>query len=567
MPVIDNSSWSPLANSPRSPRRRYTTDEIDTAIKLAEADGNQEAVAELSRLRELEQSTADTMGFAKATTTEEKRQYNPLYGMSDAEVFARGGALAARNLGRGVTEVLPGIELPPRTEEQNRRDAALMQRPAGIAGNVLGNVAMTAPLAMIPGANTVAGATLIGAGLGALQPTGEEGLNRERMQNTAVGGAGGFLGGAMAKGLSRVLNPAGNAQAQQFVDDGVNLTPGSRLGGAANTLEQRMMSMPFVGDDIANARFANRVEFNKAVINRFLQPLGRQVDDAGYSGLNQAKQIISQKYDDIIDAIKTVKLDAPFVNQMKQLDDMAKSFPKAEYERVSSIFSDKLRNNVNSSNMSMSGENFKKIQSEIRRISSGLMSDADWDKRESGRLLSEMGKAVDNLFARQYPELSGEMAKANFAWAGYLRAVRAASSTAAEDGIFTPKQLTAAIRAMESNKANFGLGRGMMQQYAEDASKVIGNNIPDSGTAGRVAALMAAGYGPQALLGANPAVGLAALGGAKATSSAMYSDPGRRAIGAMLGGYRPEISRFLGDAAGAMAYPTGVMAGSYLTNQ
>jgi hypothetical protein len=50
-------------------------------------------------------------------------------------------------------------------------DAPLMRTRAGTAGNIIGNVAMLAPSAMIPGANTIVGAGTIGAVSGLLQPS------------------------------------------------------------------------------------------------------------------------------------------------------------------------------------------------------------------------------------------------------------------------------------------------------------------------------------------------------------------------------------------------------------
>jgi len=64
-----------------------------------------------------------------------------------------------------------------------------------MAGNLTGAVANTLPAAFIPGANTVAGATAIGAGLGFLQPSTS---TRETLINTGIGGAAG--GGSVLAG-------------------------------------------------------------------------------------------------------------------------------------------------------------------------------------------------------------------------------------------------------------------------------------------------------------------------------------------------------------------------------
>ena len=70
-------------------------------------------------------------------------------------------------------------------QEQRKRDAPLGKTAGGFMGNLSGNLMAMAPLALVPGANTTAGAGAIGAITGALQPTETTG---ERLTNMAVGG-------------------------------------------------------------------------------------------------------------------------------------------------------------------------------------------------------------------------------------------------------------------------------------------------------------------------------------------------------------------------------------------
>lgn len=85
------------------------------------------------------------------------------------------------------------------TAESRRLDAPLMETGAGKVGNLAGNVAMAAPTAFIPGANSVTGAGLVGAGLGMAQPAVS---GSERLLNTGLGGAlgsaGQWVGGKVA---------------------------------------------------------------------------------------------------------------------------------------------------------------------------------------------------------------------------------------------------------------------------------------------------------------------------------------------------------------------------------
>ena len=123
------------------------------------------------------------------------------YGKAGADIVRGTGKLV-----RDVGELVPGGEHVataiglPTTESlatAKAQDEPLMRSLAGHIGNVAGNVAAAVPTAFIPGANTVAGAGLIGAGYGAIQPA--EGW-AERGQNTALSAlvSGGITGAVRA---------------------------------------------------------------------------------------------------------------------------------------------------------------------------------------------------------------------------------------------------------------------------------------------------------------------------------------------------------------------------------
>lgn len=95
--------------------------------------------------------------------------------------------------GKKTSKIADFLGLPTQQDidETKKRDAALMDTKAGLAGNVAGTVATVLPTMLIPGAQTYTGASLIGAGTAALQPTASD---ESRLLNTAVGGAAGAAG-------------------------------------------------------------------------------------------------------------------------------------------------------------------------------------------------------------------------------------------------------------------------------------------------------------------------------------------------------------------------------------
>lgn len=110
--------------------------------------------------------------------------------------------------GKGMTSVARALGaspdflrrqgLPGTKEEADANDAPLMKRAGGKIGNVLGQAAIASPAMLIPGANTYAGAALIGGGTGAAFTEGDA-------ADRAKGAIGGALGGLAGKGLGDLI--------------------------------------------------------------------------------------------------------------------------------------------------------------------------------------------------------------------------------------------------------------------------------------------------------------------------------------------------------------------------
>jgi len=138
--------------------------------------------------------------FRRVPTEAEMREADPTNGMSTLDLARAGAGKAMSDLGTGVRSMLPaalGGTKPGEVDQMRREDAPLMATTAGRLGNVGGSIATALPAALIPGANTVAGAGAAGAVYGALQPAESLG---ERTGNALEGGltAGGITAGARA---------------------------------------------------------------------------------------------------------------------------------------------------------------------------------------------------------------------------------------------------------------------------------------------------------------------------------------------------------------------------------
>ena len=194
-------------------------EQIYQAIRNADAKGDSAAVRTLGAYLK----TMDTPKPAKVDTEALSTQYRQQMTdeMSGFEKFHAGAGKAFYDAGNGIKQLLdiPAVALEnalpksftdkaakffgtptaaasAKATQEDIDDRKVMSKPlmkskAGFAGNIAGNVAMAVPAAFIPGANTVVGSSMVGAGMGFMQPVATD---ESRLMNTGIGAAAGPLG-------------------------------------------------------------------------------------------------------------------------------------------------------------------------------------------------------------------------------------------------------------------------------------------------------------------------------------------------------------------------------------
>jgi hypothetical protein len=255
-------------------------------------------------------SEADVLAYAQknyqAKPKLEPLKADPTQGMSGVDKFRAGVGKAFADVGRGAGQLV-GLVSRDDVAEARKLDAPLMDTGAGVAGNLAGNVALLAPTAMIPGANTVTGAGVIGAGAGLLQPSTS---TTETVTNVLAGGAGGMAGQAVANKVpnllrSRVANAqagqAANAQkfaaAQAGAKEGyvippADLEPGglseavSAFSGKIKTAQVASQRNQQVTDRLA--RQAIGLKAGDQLDDNALQAVRNQAAQQGYAPIRQA---------------------------------------------------------------------------------------------------------------------------------------------------------------------------------------------------------------------------------------------------------------------------------------
>lgn len=485
---------------------------------------------------------------------------DPTQGMGTGQRIAAGAGKAFTDIARGVGQIA-GVVPQEDIDAAKQRDAALMQTGAGMAGNIAGNVAAFAPTAFIPGANTAVGATAIGGLMGAMAPTA---TGESRVQNTAMGSAFGFAGNKAASALSRALAPRTREPIRQLMQEGVTPTPGQILGGAADSAEQAMTSVPFLGPGVSAARNRSVEGFNRAAINRALQPIGQKIDDIGYEGIERAGNLVSQAYDDAIAKIGRVDLDDAFFANVSKIDDMTRSLPPDMQGQFRRIIDDDLFSRITPARTT-SGESLKAADSLLGQKIARYSRASDGNQQALGDALKAAQQELRQMAARASPEAGEALRRADSSYALMLRLQNAAARTGSKEGVFSPAALGQASRQMDQSlrKSATSRGQALMQDFSENAQKALGPVLPNSGTADRLMVPAAFGMGATAL--ANPALAMgsaAALG----TGRALYTEPAQKLIAALLT-QRPDLMRQAGAGVRAVAPYAGMAAAQYGVSQ
>lgn len=173
----------------------------------------------------------------------DRERYNPTSGMSAFERFRAGMGKAMTDAGRGVGQLV-GLTSADDIAESRKLDAPLEATTGGKVGNLAGTVATFAPTAMIPGANTMLGAGLIGGLSSALMTPGS---GNERALAGAMGAAGGVVGQAVPQVIRTIgaaAEPLTEAGRAKIIGRVMQRTAGENSGDVIRRLKGAQSLVP-----------------------------------------------------------------------------------------------------------------------------------------------------------------------------------------------------------------------------------------------------------------------------------------------------------------------------------
>jgi hypothetical protein len=335
---------------------------------------------------------------------------------------------------------------------------------------------------------------------------------------------------------------------------GVNPTFGQAMGGIFNRLEQGLSSVPFLGDFMRTGRAGAVEEFNRGAINRALGHIDEQLDPntpLGRQAIAEADTRVGARYDQITPQL-TMTLDPQFGTGLTDIFRRSTMLSRDLRDQFVNTFRTEVMDRLNGPNIT--GQAFRDAESTLGQIARQYRHSPLPADRNFGNLVTDLQGELRGNLRRSNPGQAAELGDIHRAYTDLARVELAAARMGtglggiSEYGVFTPPQLTSAIRQMDPSLRGRAFARGVApggQAYAETGQRLLGNTVPDSGTPYRSLAALLAGGG---VAGAFDPVTAATGVGAGMGLGALYSPQGRAAINYFL--RRPEQAGLAGLLAG-----------------
>lgn len=396
--------------------------------------------------------------------------------------------------------------------------------PLSTAGAITGDVG----IGLAPGAGILKGARILknalklrgltgGAAVLGTEAAGNAAVNaaiepEDRTKAAAIGAGGSVVGSAANRLLSGPLANAVTAQAKKLMDSGVRPTVGQMLTGEGSTAagrtfrraEDAIGSIPFIGDAIKHRAGGAVEDFNVASLNDVLKPLGDKVTKSGTEGIAEAKQILRDKYDSVIDKVHMpVETAKTFVSDMEEafkhmslLDDKQRNF----IERLVDLHITPEIKRAEAAGAAITGQT-------ARELDRALEKEATRFRTKGGAWDQHLADALDQLQKGWRDNIAGIADTADKETFDQIAAASTRikpmieAGARSNTGTFTPKQLVDELR-----KSNMPIN-----SQTQAARHILPDTVPDSGTGLRQAVYQM--LHPAGLAGAAGTAAAVGLGG------------------------------------------------------
>lgn len=372
---------------------------------------------------------------------------------------------------------------------------------------------------------TVAGLT--GAGYAAADRGTVEERGRaaaETARNPVVLATGGALG---ALGPARRSQPKPvDPNVRLLAEEGVKMTPGQMRGGMAKSMEDAATSLPIVGPAIQDARKQGLEGFNRATLSRALKSIGEDLPPGIATGSDAVKYVgdkLSAAYKDLIPNGR-IQPDPKFAARVRKIGPIAETMDAKGQQKLTEILAARVTEPSKADGGVLGGRRYQQMQQGLDYEIAGYKKSADPEHQKMADALGIVKEALTDLAFRNDPKFAAAKQRLDRGWAELVRIERAAGSSAAEGGMFTPTQYKASVAASEQKvggrNRRMARGEALNNDLAEAGKSILPSKVPDSGTATRGFVGMLASA-PGAVIGGATGGGVGAAAGMAATAAGL----------------------------------------------
>jgi hypothetical protein len=407
---------------------------------------------------------------------------DPTEGMSTSDRVLAGVGKGMVDTGRGVYQLGASIghaarmvsdekmkQIQDDVDEAHQRDQALMNTGAGKVGDIIGTAA---PALLMPGAG-VMGGIAAGATLGAAQPvaTGES-----RLQNTALGAAGGGVGGAVGK-VFKALGGFGvpmerQAAIKTLTAEGIPTSVAQKTAAKGAQTVERASGM--ISDAQSDFMSQQSPAFNRAVLRR-VGVTDPKVTAATSDVLGPAKKQITGVMDDVASRTNPAVDDAMLDGLGNVESDVMRRLPEADQGPIHKNISDILEN-ASRNGGQLDGTFVQKLHS--------TLGDLSTDARYAPFAHDLQDVLNDAVSRSAHPD---DVAALSTARRQYRALKQIEPAIDPSTGNISPlKLMTSLGNKSNRNQALYGIGDQSLMNLAKAAKQVIPDTLGNSGTAERM---------------------------------------------------------------------------------
>lgn len=389
-----------------------------------------------------------------------------------------------------------------------------------------------------------------GAAMAAAEPVqGSSDYWADKGNQLAWGAGTGALAEPAAVTLGRFIQGVQDPQKRLLLDKDVPLTPGQLfgtvtpgkpLGGFFKRAEDMAVSVPILGDRIAEAQDKAALGFNRATLNEVLAPIHQELPanmPLGRDALDHVSQAVSDQFDNALTHLQG-QLDHGLNRDLADITTRARQdLPPDQFASFERIRDNYIIGRFQAHTLPggfiglLPGEELKGVDSTLGQQARGLAKDPNHFNRVLGQRVEDLQDAFREMISRvnapsawsSGAEHVEALNNANQAYARWVRVRDAAAQ--ANNGVYSPAQFAQSVVRNAGTKNQAARGDALMQDMADAGKAVLPQSVPNSGTTDRrnltelALALLgghAAGVGPGVIAG-----GLAGVGAYTAPGQAM----------------------------------------------